>query len=115
MEIRNILAIMVLSVFSLVVVRAHADYATADMRTIQDVTRATPTAQDIELNHQVKGALQNDTSLGQAIGGVQLKTVQGVVHLKGTVTSEAERHAIEQKVSSQPGVIQVKNFIHIAA
>lgn len=89
-------------------------HAQADLKSVQDVTRADPSPKDTQLNDAIRSALEQDASLHPALGDVQLKTVDGVVHLKGTVSSEAQRKAIEDKIHAVPGVSEVKSFIRIA-
>jgi osmotically-inducible protein OsmY len=91
----------------------HAPGSTGD-RSLQDVTRAMPTPQDRELNDQVRGALQDDTQLKPALGDVQLKTVNGIVYLKGTVSERDQQRQLEDKIRTLPGVMQVKSFIRVA-
>jgi osmotically-inducible protein OsmY len=69
------------------------------------------TPEDQEITSNVKAALQNSTSLGQAVSGVNFEVKQGVVTLTGVVASADEKTAIEQEVSKCSGVAQVKNQI----
>jgi osmotically-inducible protein OsmY len=92
---------------------AQADIAGMEPKSIQDVTRAMPTAQDMDLTEKVRAALQEDTQLHAMLSRIQLKTVNGVVHLKGSVDSEAEKKTVEERVKACPGVSQIENHIRV--
>lgn len=111
------IALFVMLCFSIIPWRnavAQADHAQMGMRSFQDVSNAVPTAHDLELNEKVRWILQEDGSLQPSLGDVQIKTVEGVVYLKGRVSSEAEKNAIEKKARSCPGVTGVNSFLEIA-
>ena len=70
-------------------------------------------AGDQKLAGDAKALLQNDTSLRQAASGVQLDVREGIVYLAGAVATEKEKEAVEEKVSTCPGVTQVVNSVEV--
>ena len=94
----------------------HAETAPMgdNLKSVQDVTRADVSPQDERLTAEVKQALRDDSGLRQLLQNIQLKTVNGIVHMKGSVNSEADKLSLENKVRSLPGVSEIKSFIRIA-
>lgn len=94
---------------------AQADTGMTDPMSIQEVTRANPTVQDLDITEKIKSELGQDTALQPALTDVKLKTVNGVVHLKGNVNSESEKKAIEDRVRAISGVGQVNSHLSITS
>lgn len=90
---------------------AQADGAAAEMQTI---TQAKPSANDVRMTETVKRHLQSDAALLPSMNGIQLKTVNDVVYVRGTVATRAQKSAIEEKIRSCPGVSKVQNYIKVA-
>ena len=80
---------------------------------LQEVTTAEPTASDKQLTAAVRSQLQTETALHSSMEDIQLKTVKGIVYVKGSVASETERSAIESKIRSYPDVTAVQNYISV--
>ena len=70
-------------------------------------------ASDKTLAGDVLGALQNDASLAQAVGGIEVTAENGDVTLHGTVASEEDRAAINQKAATVSGVAQVLDELNV--
>jgi len=74
---------------------------------------------DQKLTEQVQSSLKGDasdpTAAGQAPKDVQVTILNGVVTLKGTVKTDAEKMALEQKVKAVPGVTRVDNQLTVKA
>jgi osmotically-inducible protein OsmY len=73
----------------------------------------TQTAEDRMITRNVHEALARDKSLSAHAKTIRITTVNGRVTLHGTVTSEKEKTAIENKVKAQPGVVSVDNLLEV--
>ena len=115
MKKRTSLLMLCLTVLSAGMSARADEAAMADNpKSIQDVTRADASPQDEKLSEEVRQALKDDGSIRKIASDIQLKTVNGIVHLKGSVRSEEEKTALENKVRALPGVSDVRNFIRVA-
>ena len=94
---------------------ARADEAAMadNPKSVQDVTRADVSPQDEKLSEEVKQALKDDGLMRKIADDIQLKTVNGIVNLKGSVRSEEEKTALENKIRALPGVSDVRSFIRV--
>jgi osmotically-inducible protein OsmY len=72
------------------------------------------TEADQRLNSQIRQALNADTSLAGVGRNVYFNTKNGEVTLQGSVSSEAEKNQIEQKVKQMSNVGNVKNELQVA-
>ena len=88
-----------------------ANAITRDSKELQLTGAPAPDDQAVAGN--VKAALQNSTSLGQAVSGVNFDVKKAVVTLTGGVATADEKEAIEQAVSKCSGVAQVDNHITV--
>jgi hypothetical protein len=70
---------------------------------------------DKRLNTQIRQSLNADTSLSGVGQNVQLSTQNGKVTLRGSVSSEAEKRQIEQKVKQMNDVDNVDNQLQVAS
>jgi hyperosmotically inducible protein len=74
---------------------------------------------DQKLTEQVQTTLKGDasdpTAAAQAPKDVQVTVLNGVVTLKGTVKTDAEKAALEQKIKAVPGVTKVDNQLTVKA
>lgn len=70
---------------------------------------------DKRLNTQIRQALNTDASLAGVGQNVQLSTQNGKVTLRGSVSSEAEKKQIEQKVKQMSEVDNVDNQLQVAS
>ena len=70
---------------------------------------------DQRLNSQIRQVLNSDTSLAGAGRNIHLDTKNGQATLHGSVSSEAEKNQIEQKVKQQSNVDNVKNELQVAS
>ena len=80
----------------------------------EEINQAVSSPNDQNLTEAVRTALKETVSLRLLLTDVQIKTVNGDVHLKGTVASEKEKHAIEEKVRTCPNVTQIRDYIRVA-
>ena len=80
---------------------------------INEVSNAVPSDGDLKLNEQARNALQNDAELNPSLLNIQMKTVKGIVYLKGSVSSENEKNYIEKKVGAVSGVAGIQNYIQV--
>ncbi len=88
---------------------------TVERQGLEHIDRAVPTDEDRKLSETVRTSLEKDNSLRPSLQDIQLKTVNGVVYLKGNVPSEQTKSAIENAVKTCPGVSRVSNHIHVGA
>ena len=70
---------------------------------------------DRELMQQIRKSLVDDKSLSSYAHNVKIIASHGQVTLKGPVTSEEERHAVEQKAADVAGARNVTNELTIKA
>jgi hypothetical protein len=70
---------------------------------------------DKRLNSQIRQSLNADTSLAGVGRNVHLTTENGKVTLHGSVSSEAEKQQIEQKVKQMSDVDDVQNQLQVAS
>lgn len=73
------------------------------------------TEADQRLNSQIRQELNADTSLAGIGRNVHFNTKNGEVTLQGSVSSEAEKNQIEQKVKQMSNVGNVKNELQVAS
>lgn len=77
------------------------------------VDEAVPNRSDESLTETVTTALKADASLQPFLKDIQVKTVGGIVNLKGTVNAESEKKAIEDKVRTCPNVADIQSYIQV--
>ena len=80
----------------------------------EEINQAVSSRNDQDLTEEVSTALKEDISLHPSLTDVQVKTVNGVLNLKGTVASEKEKQAIEKKVRTCPNVTQIRDYVRAA-
>lgn len=68
---------------------------------------------DMFVSDQVRQALAADKDVAKEFNGVKIETKAGVVTLTGTVSDEALKASIGQKVANVPGVNSVDNRIEV--
>jgi osmotically-inducible protein OsmY len=68
---------------------------------------------DLETTRQIRKAILADKSLSTNAHNVKIITTDGVVTLKGPVTTEAEKKAIETKATEVAGAGKVKSQIAV--
>lgn len=77
--------------------------------------QAANTRTDRELMQQIRKSLVEDKSLSSYAHNVKIIATHGKVTLRGPVTSEEERHAVEQKAADVAGSGNVTNELTIKA
>ena len=108
----SILALGVLALGSV----AHPSEAQAELETgLQSVTQAEPSESDKQLTQTVQSKLQAEEALRPSMENIQLKTVKGIVYVKGIVSSEAEKAQIESVIRACPDVSAVQNYITVSS
>lgn len=89
--------------------------AETEGQSLDVVSQAVPSENDQRLTEVVRTALKEDTFLSRSLKDVQLKTVNSIVYLKGTVASEKEKAAIEERTRACRGVAGVHSFIRVVS
>jgi osmotically-inducible protein OsmY len=70
-------------------------------------------AEDLEITRQIRAAVVGDSSLSVAARNVTIVTRDAVVTLRGNVTSNAERDAIDRHAHQVSGVQRVENMLSV--
>ena len=70
---------------------------------------------DLDLTQRIRQAVVADTSLSTTAHNIKIITVDGVVTLRGPVTSEQEKTKIVTTTQQIAGVKKVQNHLEIAA
>ncbi len=84
-----------------------------ERQTLEEITRTSWTQSDQKLNENVRTSLKEDVSLRKFLTDVQLKTAGNIVYIRGTVESEKQKRAIEDRVRSHPGVSEFRSYIKV--
>jgi hyperosmotically inducible periplasmic protein len=69
---------------------------------------------DLDLTQRVRQAVVADTSLSTSAHNIKIITVDGVVTLRGPVTSEQEKAKVVAAAQQIAGVKQVENHLEVA-
>jgi hyperosmotically inducible protein len=77
--------------------------------------QATNARTDRELMQKIRRSLMDDKSLSTYAHNVKIIASHGKVTLKGPVTSEEEKHSVEQKAADVAGAGNVTNELTIRA
>jgi hypothetical protein len=72
-------------------------------------------AEDLEITRQIRAAVVGDSSLSVGARNVTIVTRGAVVSLRGNVTSNAERDAIDRHAHEVAGVHRVDNMLSVSA
>ena len=70
---------------------------------------------DLDLTQRIRQAVVADTSLSTTAHNIKIITVDGVVTLRGPVTSEQEKTKIVTTTQQIAGVKKVQNHLEVAA
>jgi len=84
----------------------------SDLPTAGDQTQ---NKQDLEIAANIRKAIVADNSLSVDAHNVKIIVSNGIVTLRGPVTSEQEKAAIEAKTRSVQGVNTVNNMLEVLA
>ena len=68
-----------------------------------------PADRDLRISQEVRAGLTRDAHLARDSRNVQVATVNGVVTLTGTVTSDADRGALRSQAERVSGVVRVED------
>lgn len=88
----------------------------AEERTVADSDAPTAmdqseSAEDLEITRQIRAAVVRDSSLSFGARNVTIITSGAVVTLRGDVSSNEEREAIDRHAHEAPGVSRVDNML----
>lgn len=93
---------------------AFAPAAWADRQDdIEAVTQQEPSEADQRLTRNVKQHLHSDPEVLALMDDIQIKAVDGVLYVKGTVLSDSQKAVVEKRIRICPGVERVKSFIDV--
>jgi osmotically-inducible protein OsmY len=87
---------------------AGATVADAEVPTAFDQSES---AEDLEITRQIRAAVVSDSSLSFGARNVTIITADAVVTLRGDVSSNAERDAIDRHAHETAGVSRVDNML----
>lgn len=71
-------------------------------------------ASDIAITAQIRRAIIADDTLSIAAKNIIIVTADGVVTLRGSVSSEAEKSVIEQKARAVVGIVRLDNQLDVS-
>lgn len=80
---------------------------------IEAITRKQPSPADMRLTEDVKRHLVSDSDTAAFMDDIQIKAVDGVLYVKGTVLSDSQKAAVEKRIRTSPGVERVKSFVDV--
>lgn len=66
------------------------------------------------LSNEVKRVLSSVQGMSEAMQNITVSANNGVVTLRGTVDTQAQKDALEEKARAVPGVTQVDNQIEVS-
>jgi BON domain len=80
-----------------------------------DARAPMPPVRDADLTAALRRALEQDPSTSTAAATCTITTANGVATLKGVVSDQAEKDAMEKIARAVPGVVRVDNQIEVKA